>query len=43
MRNPSNQEKPKRVVVVKEEDQELKDLAEEMEEATVGKVMVQDF
>ena len=37
------QEKPKRVAIVEEDEQELKDLAEEMEEATVGKVMIQDF
>ena len=37
------QEKPRRVAVVKEDEQELKDLAEKMEELTVGKVMVQDF
>ena len=35
--------KPKRVAVVEEEEQELKDLAKEMEEATIGKVMIQDF
>ena len=37
------QERPKRVAVVKEDEQELKDLAKEMEELTVGKVMIQDF
>ena len=37
------QENPKRVAVVEEDKQELKDLAEEMEELTVGKVMIQDL
>ena len=41
-KKPQEKPKPKRVAVVKE-DKELKDLAEEMEELTVGKVMIQDF
>ena len=42
-RRPQEQPKPKRVAIVEEDKQELKDLAEETEELTVGKVMIQDF
>ena len=37
------QEKPKRVTVIEEDEQELEDLAKGMEEVTIGKVTVQDF
>ena len=37
------QEKPKRVAVVKEDEQELENLAREMEEVTIGKVTIEDF
>ena len=36
-------EKPKRVAMVEEDEQELEDLANRMEEVTIGKVMVEDF
>ena len=35
------QEKPKRIAVVEEDEQELKDLTGEMEELTIGKVTVE--
>ena len=37
------QGKPKRIAVVVEEEQELENLAKEMEEVTVGKVTVEYF
>ena len=40
---PQEKPKHKRVAVVEEDEEELKDLAEEMEELTVGKVMIQDL
>ena len=42
-KKPQEKPKPKGVAVVEEDKQELKDLAKEMEELTVGKVMIQDF
>ena len=42
-KKPQEKPKSKRVAIVEEDEQELKDLAEEMEELTVGKVMIQDF
>ena len=42
-KKPQEKCKTKRVAVVEEDQQELNDLAEEMEELTVGKVMIQDF
>ena len=42
-KKPQEKPKPRRVAVIKEDKEELKDLAEEMEELTVGKVMIQDF
>ena len=43
LRKPQERPKPKRVAIVEEDEQELKELAEEMEELTVRKVMIQDF
>ena len=37
------QEKPKRVAVVKDDEQELENLAKGIEEVTIGKVTVEDF
>ena len=37
------QEKPKRVAVVKEDEQELENLAKDMEEVTIEKVTIKDF
>ena len=42
-RKPQEKPKPKRVAIVEEDKEELKELAEGMEELTVGKVMIQDF
>ena len=41
-KKPQEKPKPKRVAVI-EEEEELKELAKEMEKLTVGKVMIQDF
>ena len=37
------QEKPRKVAVIEEDKQELEDLAKEMEEATIGKITIEDF
>ena len=42
-KKPQEQPRPRRVVVVQEDEEEPKDLAEEMEELTLGKVVVKDF
>ena len=42
-KKPREKPKPKRVAVVEEDEEELKELAKEMEELTVGKVRIQDF
>ena len=37
------QEKPKRVAIIKEDEQELEKIAKGVEEVTIGKVAVKDF
>ena len=37
------QEKSRRIAVIEEDKQELKDLAKGMEEVTIGKVTIEDF
>ena len=42
-RKSQEKPRPKGVATVQEEEEEPKDLVEEMEELTVGKVIVEDF
>ena len=44
LRKPQEKPKPKRVAIVEEdEEEELKQLAEEVGELTVGEVVIRDF